>query len=148
VVSNRNPVKAASNKVARAASRNQASRISNPDRADNRVAARGSLVSKIRDKAARTASTNKAPAVAGVFHARPSVGVTECRGERRDKFRGSYEKRPPVIAHIFCAEHFRNFLIALLSGRFGLRSSPNVKLLLIGLSSFQDKSAVKGTNVH
>ena len=75
MVSNRNPVKAASNKVA---SRNQAS---NPDRAGNRVVARGSPVSKTRDKAARTASTNKAPAVAGVFHARPSVGVSEVAGE-------------------------------------------------------------------
>jgi hypothetical protein len=92
VVSNRNPIRAASNKAARAASRNQASRISNPDRAGNRVAVRGSPVSKTRDKAARTASTNKAPAVAGVFHARPIVGVTSDGGKRRRKFRRvSYE---------------------------------------------------------
>jgi hypothetical protein len=114
VVSNRNPVKAASNKVARVASRNQASRISNPDRAGNRVAARGSPVSKTRDKAARTASTNKAPAVAGVFHARPSVGVSECRGKCRRKFRRvSYEKRALTIARtiieVVCFEHFRGF---------------------------------------
>jgi hypothetical protein len=104
VVSNRNPVKAASNKVARAASnkvaraasRNQASRISNPDRAGNRVAARGSPVSKTRDKAARTASTSKAPAVAGVFHARLS---TPNAGESADaNFAVSYEKRAGVIA--------------------------------------------------
>jgi hypothetical protein len=103
VVSNRNPVKAASNKVARAASRNQASRISNPDRAANRVAARGSPVSKTRDKAARTASTNRAPAVAGVFHARPSVGVTEVPGESADAnyaafHTGRVRRRTQIIA--------------------------------------------------
>ena len=107
MVSNRNPVKAASNKVARVASRNQASRISNPDRAGNRVAARGSPVSKTRDKAARTASTNKAPAVAGVFHARPSIGVTESRGKAQTQI-------SPRLIREACADdrsHYRRSVL-------------------------------------
>jgi hypothetical protein len=52
--------------------------------------------------------------MAGVFHARPSVGVTECRGEAEAQIRRvSDEKRAPMIARtiveVFCFEHFRDF---------------------------------------
>jgi hypothetical protein len=52
--------------------------------------------------------------MAGVFHARPSVGVTECRREAEAQIRRvSDEKRAPMIARniveVFCFEHFRDF---------------------------------------
>jgi hypothetical protein len=49
-----------------------------------------------------------------------------------------------TIVEVFCFEHFRGFNCAPLALRIALTS----KRQIIGLSSFQDKSAVKGTNVH